>query len=446
MKVVQCVESFPPEPTGGIQAHLCDLAPLLIHRGVTPLVAASIDGRESRSYEHAGMQVFRYPVHPPPRLGRVDRGAPHEGFVEFARWLERQDADVYAQHRWSNRCGLPHLRHARRLGLRTVVHVHLPEPLCARETLMLGGVEQCDGRILLDRCSHCLGLPRPIPAAARRLATGARRTALVTGALHRRTSSLPGLLRAPASRLLATGWVSARVGEKKAWLDEMAELTDAVVVMSSWTLDAFVANGFPRERLHLIPSGTRPAPPEVATVPSPDRVLRVGFIGRMHPDKGVDLLVRAVLRLPPHVPVRLLLHVVGNHDRYEDRVRELAGDDPRIVFAAGFGRDEQAAVYSHLDVVAVPSQWLETGPLVALEAHAHGVPVLGSRLGGLAERVHDGVDGLLLPHADEQAWAEALRRLATEPGLLERLRDGVRRVRTLDEEADALVACYRHLR
>ena len=445
MKIVHCVERFPPEPTGGLQVHLCDLAPHLRQRGVTPVVAASIDGPSSSEYEYAGMEVFRYPVHPPyRRLGSGQRGEPHGGFDQFARWLERQDVQIYGQHRWSTACGPDHLRHASRLGLPTVVHVHIPEPLCARGTLMLQGSEQCDGRILLDRCSECLGAPR-VARFASRFTTGGQPTGVVASALHQRAQSLPGPLRSAASRLLAPGWAPAQVAEKKEWFDEMADVCDAIVVMSSWTVEAFVANGVHREMLHLIPYGTSPAP-TTHRVPSPDGALRVGFIGRMHPDKGVEFLVRAVRRLHAGIPVRLVLHTVPADDRYEATVRDLAEGDPRIRFAGPFGRDEQAAVYSHLDVVAVPSQWLETGPLVVLEAHAHGVPVLGADLGGISERVENGIDGLLISHGDEEAWATALRRLATEAGLLDGLRRGVRpAVRTLDGEADDLARLYTHL-
>ena len=58
------------------------------------------------------------------------------------------------------------------------------------------------------------------------------------------------------------------------------------------------------------------------------------------------------------------------------------------------------AFLSRIDVLAVPSQWLETGPLVVLEAFAAGTPVIGSDLGGIRELVSDGRDGLLVPHDD----------------------------------------------
>jgi len=93
----------------------------------------------------------------------------------------------------------------------------------------------------------------------------------------------------------------------------------------------------------------------------------------------------------------------------------------------------------------VPSQWLETGPLVVLEAHAVGTPVLGSNLGGIAELVKHNVDGLLIPPHDIRAWTDALARLAMDANLLERLRQGIRPVRTIGTEAADTAALYRSI-
>ena len=73
------------------------------------------------------------------------------------------------------------------------------------------------------------------------------------------------------------------------------------------------------------------------------------------------------------------------------------------------------------DLVAIPSQLLETGPLVVYEAFAAGVPVIGSRLGGIAELVTDGIDGLLVEADDPDAWSAAISSLAAGRGTVARL-------------------------
>ncbi len=97
------------------------------------------------------------------------------------------------------------------------------------------------------------------------------------------------------------------------------------------------------------------------------------------------------------------------------------------------------------DGFLVPSQWMETGPLVVLEAFAAGVPVVGSDLGGIAEWVTHERDGLLVTENSASGWAQALRRLVNEPGLLPKLRAGIRPPRSMREVAEEVRAVYEEL-
>jgi glycosyltransferase involved in cell wall biosynthesis len=72
---------------------------------------------------------------------------------------------------------------------------------------------------------------------------------------------------------------------------------------------------------------------------------------------------------------------------------------------------------------------------VIREALQHGVPVVASDLGGMAEMVEHETSGLLFPPGDARALQRALRRLIDEPGLLDRLRAGIAPVRSLEEDA-----------
>ena len=92
----------------------------------------------------------------------------------------------------------------------------------------------------------------------------------------------------------------------------------------------------------------------------------------------------------------------------------------------GFVAADMERVYASFDCLIVPSLWWENAPFVIREAYARGRPVIASNLGGMAESVRDGVDGLLFPVGDTAALAACIQRLHEEPGLLERLRAGIR--------------------
>jgi glycosyltransferase involved in cell wall biosynthesis len=85
---------------------------------------------------------------------------------------------------------------------------------------------------------------------------------------------------------------------------------------------------------------------------------------------------------------------------------------------------------------------METGPLVVYEAFAAGIPVIGSRLGGIAELVTHEKNGLLVEPASPKAWADALRRIADSPDLLGRLRGGIGSVRNMSQVATEMEAIY----
>ena len=124
---------------------------------------------------------------------------------------------------------------------------------------------------------------------------------------------------------------------------------------------------------------------------------------------------------------------------YRDRVIALAGGDSRIEYSSPESREALAAEYANADLLAVPSQWFETGPLVVLEAKAAGLPVLGSNLGGIAELVRPGVDGWLVPHAEARAWAGHIEDFAR--GTLQ-LSSSVEPLRTMNDVAKEMVGIY----
>jgi glycosyltransferase involved in cell wall biosynthesis len=90
----------------------------------------------------------------------------------------------------------------------------------------------------------------------------------------------------------------------------------------------------------------------------------------------------------------------------------------------------------------VPSRWYENAPGVIFEAFAAGLPVVATDLGGMSEFVRHGENGLLFPLDDAGELARLLRRLAEEPGLLRKLREGVPPVKTVGEYVEELEEVY----
>jgi len=173
------------------------------------------------------------------------------------------------------------------------------------------------------------------------------------------------------------------------------------------------------------------------------RMTRLCFLGRVAPEKGIDVLLRA-LRL---VKTRVELDIYGiKPDRESEKDMEYMISDlgnARARWLEPVKPEEVVETIRKYDALVVPSVWLETGPLVVLEAFAAGVPVIGSRLGGIAEMVNEGVDGLLFHPGDAADLAEKLGQL---PEKLVSLKKSVKVPRTIHDVAQDHLKIYRSLK
>jgi glycosyltransferase involved in cell wall biosynthesis len=175
--------------------------------------------------------------------------------------------------------------------------------------------------------------------------------------------------------------------------------------------------------------------------------LRIAFLGRLDSSKGADVLIRA-LRGLPNAAIELHVYgiVQGDSDRmYEGRLRNLAAADPRISFHPAVPGEHVVPLLQSYHAIAVPSQVMETGPLVVLQAFAAGVPVVGSNLGGIAERVSHEIDGILVEPCSIEAWRRALGRLSDGSTDLSRLRAGIRPPRVMAAVAREMLGVYASL-
>lgn len=448
MKTIQAVARYFPESCGGIHIHLSEILPVLQAMGVESKVAASQDEPKEDFYTYKGVEVYRYPVSPTPKPEPNHGAYPHGGFEYFARWLKEQKADVYHQHQWTPKCGLPHLRLAKELGMATVVSVRLPQPICQRQTLMLNEEQACDGKIDPVRCGYCCGVSQNIPPSViKRLSDLPVSVSQAAAGLMRRLDKAPVAIKETANAMLRPVSIPAFAAARFQGLQEMAKYADRIVVMSQWVGEALVINGIPREKLFLLRHGISESFADaykqtVFQPKKPGEPLKVGFLGRWDHTKGIHIIVEAVKSLPPDVPIELIIHGVASNEEYRKQAIERIGDDPRIRVAKQLKREELGSALSGFDVLAVPSQWLETGPVVVLEGHAYRVPVVGSNLGGIAEKVKHGVDGLLVPASDVRAWAEAFAKLALDTDFLYKLRQGIQPVRTITMEAADSLTLY----
>jgi glycosyltransferase involved in cell wall biosynthesis len=234
--------------------------------------------------------------------------------------------------------------------------------------------------------------------------------------------------------------------EREGRVRELLDRVDLLLSPSRFLGARFEEAGASADKIRYWPYGLDLGPFVAASARNRHREgpLRVGFVGSIVPKKGVDVLVRAHRLLPRG---RCLLRISGRLEflpRYGAALRRLAVEG-ECAFLGGFDPDDAPRIMSALDVLVVPSVWYENAPIVISEAFAAGVPVVASRLGGMAEMVRDGVDGRLFAPGDPEDLARVLAEVIEDPGELVRLRRGVRPPRSIEEDAAGLERLYAEL-
>lgn len=168
-------------------------------------------------------------------------------------------------------------------------------------------------------------------------------------------------------------------------------------------------------------------------------------IGRLVPQKGFDVLLRAWSKIEHHGH-RLLIAGSGPT---ETELRELADDlgvAKSIEFYGAADRDIVPRLFAGATAVAIPSRVDEGLPLVSIETMAAGKPFVATISGGIREAVTDGIEGILVEREDVEGLADALRHLLESSDMRERFgAAGTVRARAFDWSllADSYLDCYR---
>lgn len=433
MKVVHVPFGYYPDPVGGTEVYVAELVESLRRRGIDSVVAAPSLGVESRTYEHGGVAVHRFVVGATTNVSDLYGEGDAVSAAAIERILADTKANVLHLHAFTTAASLKAVHVARRRGVAVAFTYHTPTASCVRGTLLRNGIEVCDGELIEQRCASCLLESRGAGEAVREL-----------------LSRMPPTLGSAVGATGAAGpWVTAlRAREltrkRHAGFRQLLQRVDAVIAVCEWVRSLLLRAGATPSRLMLSRQGTSARPrvhtPSVdATVP-----LRLAFVGRLHPTKGVHVVVKALASRPA---LRATLDVYGvaqdaSAMRYAAELRSLAAGDARIRFLSAVPRSDVVPTLAEYDATVVPSQWLETGPLTVLESFAAGLPVMGSNLGGVAELVSHDADGWLVPHADVAAWATAIERLVADRSLLVKLTAGVQRPRSTDDVARDMASVY----
>jgi glycosyltransferase involved in cell wall biosynthesis len=235
---------------------------------------------------------------------------------------------------------------------------------------------------------------------------------------------------------------------RKRFIQSHFELVDKFIAPSEYVKQRYVDWGIPAEKIFVHTYACRPVerPPEPAVDRSRNRF---AFFGQFTPYKGADVLLRAMETLGRDFPGHLWMYG-ANLDRQPPEFKEKFGRmleeiGDTVTMAGHYDHADVGKLMMGVDWVIVPSIWWETGPIVVLEAFQYGRPVICSDIGGMSEKVTDGVNGIHFRRGDPDSLAAALSYAAGTPGLWERMSAAVAPVPRIADHASVLTEIYKEL-
>ena len=183
------------------------------------------------------------------------------------------------------------------------------------------------------------------------------------------------------------------------------------VVGSRWMQDELVMNGIPGDRIRVI----HPIPASLAQIrplphQSENEILYVGQVVR---GKGVDLLLRALARVPQ--PWHATIVGTGNHLDSCRRLAEKLGIATHVEFTGWVAHQDLDHYYANASFTVVPSRWPEPFGMVGVEAMARGRAVVGFSAGGIPDWLHSGINGVLAAAGDVDELGAAISGLLADP-------------------------------
>lgn len=442
-KILYVVHGFPPDTWAGTEVYTLRLAQEMQRRGHDVAVLARVPGDESgkpdfsiHASEFQGVRVYRM-------TNRIAHQRIRDSYLQplaeaaFRKLLRELAPDVvHFQHLIHMSAGLPAV--CRELGIPTVVTVNDYWALCARVQLIRPDGVRCAKNQGLG-CLPC------IKGEDLALVERSRETLPALESLVRALGSLQAPGAGPLGQYVGE---FGDVADRHGIVAGAYASCDLVIAPSRFLRERLLESGkFDRRRTLYSDYGTltehlRPLRREQRE----GRALRLGFVGSLVWYKGVDVLLRAMAVLHGR-PVEL--HVFGDfhpeRDPHHAELERLARDcGDTVRFHGVFDNRDIAGVHERIDALVVPSVWFENSPITIHEAFLLGTPVLASDIGGMAELVRDGVDGLHFKVGDPDSLARAVARLLDEPGLLARISRG-RSVKTMAEDAREMEVRYRQL-
>jgi len=452
LRILQVVHGFPPFNRAGAEIFAYGLSRRLLDDGHQVMVFHRVADAARPEYETQGAEVDGIPVlhinNTFRQCDRFERTYRNDAIDRaFGKLLDEFRPDVVHFHHVT--CLSTNLiAQAHRRGIPIVYTLHDYWLICQRGQFLKRDLSVCPGQVD-GECVRCLAWQLNLRGAPKRVAAVLKRSIPVLGAP--RATGLKRLLKSGYNAYARAFFSSQSRARQKvhARMDhvlEMCSQVDRFVAPSRFLKSRFVEFGVPEERIVHSRYGFDTGYYAPRSRP-PDGRVRFGYIGTWIPPKGVHVLIEAFNGIRDE---RASLHLYGHSlpyegfEDYEEHLRSLVRS-PRIYMEGIYENRDVGEILGGLDVLVVPSIWYENSPLTIQEAMLAELPVITSDLGGMAELIEDGRNGLTFRPRDADDLRAQMERLIRDEALRERLRPRAAEVKDLAASAAEHLQLYREL-
>lgn len=241
--------------------------------------------------------------------------------------------------------------------------------------------------------------------------------------------------------------MAGMIASRTSHIRSQIEKVDLFLAPSDFLRERFLRTGVPAEKIQICRYGLDTERLTGLRRDESNGILRFAFMGTLLPSKGVDILMKAFVKLETD---RAELRIYGSmrtyrgYEYYLRYIKKLS-DKRTIRFMGSYDNKDVGRILSEIDVVVVPSIWNENSPLIIQEAQGAKVPVVASRIGGIPELAEDNVNGLLFVPKDVDDLAEKLAQFLRDPPLLNRLRNNIKPPKPIHENAKEIERLYSNL-
>ena len=448
MRILQVAHVFPPESTGGTEVHT-HLLSRALQAGHEVAVCYRVFDKGRSEHElvqgrYDGIPVYRlvnnFTWVQSPDLAFFDPGLE----PAFETVLDLVGPELVHFHHLGGGLSSSFPSLVRRRSIPMLLTLHDFWPMCHRSHLLTSDGRLCAGPESGLRCVQCwlegaVETKRSVPQRVRELGV---RDALKLA--PRFILDRLGL----REHVPPVAYHTIRLMARDLYFRRLLEQFEILLAPSQFLKQRYVNWGVLPERIRVLQNGVDPTRFEGVCRHLPlGAELQAAYVGSILRYKGLDVLIDAFNQLSD-VPVRLDIYgdteSTPDTKKYADTLRSRSGN-PRVSFKGGFANCEIGKVLSKVDLVIVPSILYENCPMIILEALYAGRPVIASNIGGMAELVQDGVNGLTFRVGDANDLAERVRFLAENRQVLLACQDRIVPPRTIDAVAADIEACYEEL-